>query len=99
MNSTFRYDVFAGTAGDTVATAGIMQFEYDGDLGVTRILEMSVWDQPAMIQYSYDGDVWGPEFELDPDDPPIQIPHAAREVQIRNKTAGSNSRYQIIGFW
>lgn len=99
MQSTFRYDVFAGVAGDTVATAGIMFFDWAGVRGITRIIEVSCWDQPAMFLMSYDGTTWGPEIELDPDDPPIQIPHAARAIQIRNKTAGSNSRYQLIGFW
>ncbi len=103
MQSTFRYDVHAGNAGDTIATAGTMIFEWTEAAGtvegVTRIVEMSVWDNPAEMRMSYDGTIWGPFVELDQDDPPIQIPHAARAVQIRNKTPGSVSRYQIIGFW
>lgn len=99
MQSTFRYDVHAGTAGDTIATAGDMIFEWAGEPGLTRIIEVSVWDQPAMFSMSYDGAIFGKEMEIDQDDPPIQIPHAGRTVRIRNKIAGNNSRYQIVGFW
>ncbi len=99
MQSTFRYDVHSGNAGDTVATAGDMEFQFQGVAGLTRIIEISVWDQPAMFSMSYDALVWGPEIEIDQDDPPIQIPHAARQVRIRNAIAGNVSRYQIIGFW
>lgn len=99
MQSTFRYDVNAGDAGDTIATAGDMIFEYEGVAGLTRIIEVSTWDQPAMFSMSYDGTTFGKEIEIDQDDPPIQIPHAARTVRIRNKIAGNVSRYQIIGFW
>lgn len=99
MQSTFRYDVHAGVAGDTFATAGILPFTWAGVQGVSRIIEVTVWDANALLIMSYDGVVWGPEIELDQDDPPIQIPHAARSVQIRNAVAGANSRYQIVGFW
>lgn len=99
MQSTFRYDVFRGTAGDTFATAGVLAFQWAGTLGVSRIIEVSVWDAPALLMMSYDGITYGPEMELDQDDPPIQIPHAARSVQIRNMTPGANSRYQVVGFW
>ena len=100
MQATFRYDVFADTAADTFAlSGGIMPFEWAGVQGVTRIMEMTVWDNPAMVMLSYDGTTFGPEIELDQDDPPMQLPHAARAIQIRNKNPGSNSRYQIVGFW
>ena len=99
MESTFRYDVHAGTAGDDFVDTGELLFTWEGQQGVTRLIEMIVWDQPGMMIMSYDGVVWGPEIELDPDDPPIQIPYAARAIQIKNKIPGSNSRYQIAGFW
>jgi hypothetical protein len=100
MQSTFRYDVHAGTAGDNFTDTGTLTFMWQGVPGVTRIIEMSVWDNPAFVRLAYDADLtWGDEIELDQDDPPIQIPHAARAVQIRNRNAGNNSRFQIIGFW
>lgn len=99
MQSTFRYDVHAGTAGDNYVDEGILLFLWAGEPGVTRILEFVVWDNPAHVILSYDGIVWGPAIELDQDDPPVQIPHAAKAVQIKNVTPGSNARYQIIGFW
>ena len=99
MQSTFRYDVHAGTAGDTFATAGVLAFAWAGVVGVSRIIEVTVWDAPAMMMMSYDGTNYGKEIELDMDDPPIQIPHAARSIQIRNANPGANSRYQIVGFW
>lgn len=99
MQATFRYDVFAGTAGDDFIDTGIMSFEWEGVPGLTRIIEVTVRDNGALMMMSYDGVIWGPEIELDQDDPPIQIPHAARSVQIKNLVAGVNSRFQIIGFW
>ncbi len=99
MQSTFRYDVFAGTAGDAYGDVGILPFMWDGVQGLTRIIEVSVWDNGALISFTYDGIIFGPDIELDQDDPPIQIPHAARACQIKNLVAGVNARYQIIGFW
>lgn len=99
MQSTFRYGVFAGTAGNDYSDTGIMSFEWEGVQGLTKIVEFAVWNIGALLMFSYDGIVWGPEIEVDQDDPPIQIPHAARAVQIKNLVAGVNSRYQIIGFW
>lgn len=99
MQATFRYDVFAGVAADTYALTGILNFQWLGVAGVTRILEITVWDANADIIMTFNGVDWGPDIELDQDDPPIQIPHAARSVQIRNNAAGANSRYQIVGFW
>lgn len=99
MQSTFRYDVFRGVATDAYAGTGILSFLWVGVVGVTRIFEAKVWDANAEIIMTFDGLIWGPAIELDIDDPPWQIPHACREVQIRNNTAGANSRYQICGFW
>lgn len=91
--------MFAGTAADTYALTGTLNFEWVGVQGVTRIMEFSVWDNPAYIRLSYDGITFGKDIELDQDDPPMQIPHASRAIEIRNKNPGSNSRYQLIGFW
>lgn len=99
MQSTFRYDVHAGNAQDTYALTGTLVFQWAGVQGVTRIIEMTVWDNPAEIILSYDGTTFGPAIELDMDDPPVQIPHAARAFQIRNMVAGSVARFQIVGFW
>ena len=99
MQSTFRYDVLSGTATDTYAGTGILNFQWQGVQGVTRIIEITAWDAPLDIRMTYDGTTWGPDIEVDQDDPPIQIPHAARAVQVKNHTPGSNSRYQITGFW
>lgn len=99
MQSTFRYNVHAGNAGDTFAIVGVCSFTSGGVPGVTRIVEMMTWDNPAMIMFSYDGIVYGDEIEIDHDDPPVQLPHAARSFQIRNKNTGAVSRYQIAGYW
>lgn len=99
MQSTFRYDVNAGTAGDAYVDEGTMTFLWEGVPGVTRIIEVVIWDNPAYIRMSYDGITFGPDIEIDPDDPPIQLPHAMRAVEVRNVNAGNNARYQIAGFW
>jgi len=99
MNSTFRYDVFAGLAGDTFAGTGTLTIQWAGVAGTTRVIQMSCWDAGLIIMMSYDGTTFGPEFEIDQDDPPIQLPHAVRAVQIRNSVVGAISRYQISGWW
>lgn len=99
MQSTFRYDVHRGTAGDAFVDTGTLLFEWVSVQGVTRIIEMTVWDANAFVRLSYDGTTWGPEIELDIDDPPVQIPHASRAIEIRNATPGSFARYQLVGFW
>jgi hypothetical protein len=99
MQATFRYAVHRGVAGDTYATAGILNFLWLTDAGVTRIIELTTWDNPALIIMSYNGTDYGDQLEVDQDDPPLQFPHAARAVQIMNAVAGNNARYQIAGFW
>ena len=100
MQSTFRYDVHRGLAGDAYIDTGTLTFtDLEGKPGMSRILEFTVWDNPAYVRLSYDGENFGPDIELDQDDPPMQIPHAARAIEVRNVNGGSNSRYQLIGFW
>lgn len=99
MQSTFRYAVNSGNAADTYAGTGTLTFLWAGAAGTTRIIEIVVWDNPAYISMSYDGVVFGDDLEVDPDDPPIQLPHAMRACQIRNVNAGNVARYQIAGFW
>lgn len=99
MEITFRYDVHAGSAGDGYADSGIMTFEWQEKPGNSVILILRVWDKPAYIVLSYDGTDFGDEIEVDPNDPPLQIPYSARSFQIRNKTAGDTARFQIVAFW
>lgn len=98
MQSTFRYDVAAGNAPDAFAAA-ITFTDADGNAGVSRIIDITVWDNAALIRWSYDGVVFGDDYEVDPDDPPVQLPHAVRAFQIMNATAGNVARYQVAAFW
>lgn len=100
MQSTFRYAVQAGNAGDAYAGVGTLTFtDADGNAGVSRILDITVWDNAALVTMSYDGIIFGDDYEVDPDDPPVQLPHAVRAFQIMNKTAGNVARYQVAAFW
>ena len=99
MQSTFRYDVFRGNAGNLFTDVGTLSLEWETVQGMSRIVQISCWDANCFFRMSYDGEVWGPEIEVDMDDPPLQFPHAAREIEVRNATPGAISRYQIIGFW
>ena len=99
MNSTFRYDPLRGNAADTYALTGILGFDYQGVVGVSRIITLVVWDANALVMLSFDGVEWGDEFRLDMGHSPIQWPPAVRNVQIMNETPGAVSDYQIIGFW
>jgi len=61
-------------------------------------LYITVWDKPVNIMFSYDGIVYGDSMEVDPDDPPLEIPHSCLSFQMQNKTAGLIARAQAVAF-
>jgi len=94
MWSSFRYAVRPGNAPDAYAApitfgAGV----------VTKFIDITIWDQSVYIAFSFDGVTFGDDFEVDYDDPPLQLPFACSAFVIRNKTAGLVARYQVAGFW
>jgi hypothetical protein len=101
MYSAFRYQVKAGNAPD-VYGATIDFTEIVGGAvqnATSKFLDITIWDNPAELAFSYDSVNFGDNFEVDHEDPPLQIPFACRAFVIRNKTPGSIARYQVTGFW
>lgn len=98
MQSFHRYDVAKGNAPDTYGTAITFIDQY-AIAGVSRLADITVWDNPVEISWSYDGVTFGDDYEIDSDDQPVQLPVAIRAFTIRNKTAGLVGRYQVAAFW
>jgi hypothetical protein len=94
MWSSFRYAVRRGNAPDAYGAGQVF-----GAGVVTKILDITVWDQPVYISFSFDGITFGDDYEVDYEDPPLQIPFACSAFLIRNKTPGLTARYQVVGFW
>lgn len=92
MESTYRYSVHSGYAPDAYGAA-----EEFG--GTTRILDITIKDNPAVFTFSYDGVTFGDDYIVFSDDPPLQLPHAARAFKVRNQTAGGIAWYQVAGLW
>ena len=92
MISTYRYDVQTGNAPDAFGAAIVFD-------GTSRILDITIKDNPAEIRWSYDGVTFGDVFVVFSDDPPLQLPHAARAFQIRNRTATLIAWYQIACYY
>lgn len=93
MYAAYNYDVVPIT---TVPDAYGAAYVLDS---TTRFIHITIWDQPVMMRFSYDGVAYGDEFEIDPDDPPVELPMAVSSFVIRNKTAAVVARAQIAGFW
>jgi hypothetical protein len=94
MWSAFRYAVLTGNAPDSYGSGEVF-----GAGVVTKFIDITVWDQSVFISFSYDGVTFGDDFEVDYEDPPLQLPFACSAFRIRNRTAGLIARYQVAGFW
>lgn len=92
MYSAFRYDVKSGNAPDNYGTP----IDFDG---TSKFIHIVIWDNPCYIQFSYDGVTFGDDFEIDPDDPPVELPFACRSFVIKNVTPLSIARFQVTSFW
>jgi len=91
MFTAFRYDVKAGNAPDAFGAAIVMDT-------VTKFIMIECWDNALYIQLSYDSvPTWGDTIEIDQESPPILLPLAVKQIRVQNKTAGSVSRYQVLG--
>ncbi len=91
MFTSFRYDVKASNAPDAWGAAIVFDFS-------TKLIQIECWDNPLLIQFSYDSvPTWQDTIEIDYESPPEQMPLSAKQMRVMNKTAGSVSRYQVIG--
>ena len=93
MFSCSRYETKAGNAPDAYGAA--ITFT-----NPSRILEVTIWDQPAVLSLSYDGVTFGNDIEKDPgaEGFPYQIFYQCKAFKIKNKVAGNVARYQVIGW-
>jgi len=89
FRSTSKIDPLTGDAADAWSAALPLAF-------YTTYLCLECWDNALEVQLSYDGTTFQDAFEIDVDRPWI-IPFQARAVKVKNKDAGSTSRYQIAG--
>lgn len=98
MNSTYDYDVIKGVAPD--AYGPILAFtDALGNPRSSKFIEVKTWDNPCYVRWSYDGTTFGDDYEKDPDDQPLLIPHSAKAFEIMNVTATVIARYQVTAWW
>lgn len=82
----------SGTAAD--AWSGTLSFGT-----MTNTLDVWAWDNALNIQRSVDGGVvWQDEIEI-PANGSMSVDCQTNAIRVQNKTAGSNSRYQIVGWY
>ena len=86
------YEVIAGTATDAY-----VPHPYTTPRAVT---EVTIWDNALMVEYDVGGGFIGAgEIEYDPNVQSYPYPEylKVKSIQLKNKTAGWNSRYQFVG--
>jgi hypothetical protein len=91
MASSYDYDVIAIPNVPDLWTPYVFAFS-------SSYLYITVWDKPVNIQFSYDGLVYGDTMEIDPDDPPLEIPHSCKSFMMQNETFGLTARAQAVAF-
>lgn len=90
LRAASSLDVKSGDAADAWSAA------IDVDKA-TQFLSLECWDENLEVQLSYDGTNFLDAFEIDKDRP-IVFPFQAKSMKVRNKSAGSTSRYQAGAF-
>jgi hypothetical protein len=84
-------DTWAATAADAYGAAKTF------DQVASRV-DVFLFDNPAIIKRSRDGTTYQDEVELIA--PGVYCYDATTvSINIKNKTAGSNARFQIVGWW
>lgn len=100
METTYTYRVFSGVAPNPAVGADPWAGLADYNFGTGTIIMMVwVWDQNAIVRFSYDAENWGDDIELRvaPQAEPFYM--SAQKCQIRNKTTGALCNWQIMGQW
>jgi hypothetical protein len=84
-------DTKSGNAPNTYGAA--IQF----DKTVSRV-DIWIWDNAAIFKRTSDGLVWNDEIEI-PANTTFHFDASTHSFNIKNKTAGSVARYQVVGWW
>ena len=64
---------------------------------VSRI-DVTIWTNPVLMRLSPDGTRWGDWIERNADSE-YSLDCAVSKLEIKNKTPGSNARYQLVGWY
>ena len=87
-NMAYQYDVKSGTATDAWQ---VIALKFVG----SGLIVSCKTNNLLLIMANRAGDE-NDEIEIIADDPAITYPFSAEEVQVKNKTDGNDSEYQII---
>ena len=103
METTFNYKIFGGNApnppsGTYVNGDWTGLTEYNFGTG-TKIILVWCHDQRMVIRFSFDGVVWGEDFELydAPQAEPLYM--SAQKFQVQNRVNGAQAIFQVMGQW
>jgi hypothetical protein len=64
---------------------------------VQRCVDVFIWTNPAIVKIDPDGAGYTSEFEI-PADTVYSIPSLTKKISVKNKTGGSNARWQAVGW-
>lgn len=88
-----QYQRFAGNAPDIYGAA--IDFN-----GITKQVDLTVWDNNLEISASYDGDAAHFEGDIEiPFGSTLMVPLACQAIKVRNHTPGQVARYEIIAWY
>lgn len=65
----------------------------------TKLIKVWIWNQNAVIRFSYDGIVWGDDIVIWDSVQAEPFYLSAMSAQVINFTNGSLATYQIMGQW
>ena len=104
MRSAYRYAVRPVTGPGNAPNPtpgpdpwdGIAEIEVGG---TSRFIYVTAEDNLLRLRLSYDGENYGDDIEINPEDPPELFYFAAQRAQVRNETTGNIARYQLTFMW
>jgi len=84
------YDVGSGAGSDT-----FVEKVFSDECGAVVV---TVWDNPAIIQWHASDASYGGDVEVEADSR-FTIPAKVKAIRVKNKNAGSAARWQAVGFY
>lgn len=82
-------ETFAGTGSDTDVESAFTT--------TSPVIDVFVWDFPAIFKRSNNGTTYDSDIEI-PAGTMYSFDCRTKSTKIKNKTAGSNARWQIVGW-